>query len=42
MGGFGTSLAGEEIWQIVAFLRAEAQRVKSADANKAKQDDEPW
>jgi mono/diheme cytochrome c family protein len=41
MGGFGTSLAGEDIWQIVAFLRAEAQRVKSADA-KAKQDEEPW
>lgn len=41
MGGFGTSLAGDDIWQIVAFLRAEAQRVKSADA-KAVQDEEPW
>lgn len=41
MGGFGTSLAGDDIWQIVVFLRAEAQRVKSADA-KAVQDEEPW
>lgn len=42
MGGFGTSLAGEDIWQIVSFLRAEALRVKSDDADKAKQDEEPW
>ena len=41
MGGFGTSPAAEDIWQIVSFLRMEAQRVKVVDS-KAKQDDDAW
>lgn len=38
MGAFGAALGAEEIWQIVAFLREEAVRVKAAD--KAHVDDE--
>jgi len=38
MGAFGAALSAEEIWQIVAFLREEAVRVKAAD--KARVDDE--
>lgn len=41
MGGFGTSLSGDEIWQIVAFLREEARRVKAAAA-AGKDDDHLW
>lgn len=39
MGGFGLSLKQEEIWQIIAFLREEALRVRAAD-KVAKDDDE--
>lgn len=38
MGAFGAALSDEEIWQIVAFLREEAVRVKAAE--KAGVDDE--
>jgi mono/diheme cytochrome c family protein len=41
MGGFGGSLSSDEIWQVVAFLRAEARRVK-ADASKRSADDDLW
>lgn len=40
MGGFGTSLSSDEIWQIISFLREEARRVKAAAATN--EDDEPW
>lgn len=39
MGAFGGSLSADEIWQIVTFLRAEAQRVKAASQKES--DDEP-
>lgn len=39
MGGFGGSLSETEIWQIVTFLRAESQRAKAADRQRA--DDVP-
>lgn len=39
MGGFGLALKQDEIWQIVAFLREEALRVKAAE-KIAKDDDE--
>lgn len=32
MGAFGKAMSAEEIWQIVTFLRAEAVRVKAAEA----------
>lgn len=41
MGAFGASLGADEIWQIVSFLRAEALRVKAAEA-KADEGDEMW
>lgn len=41
MGGFGGSLSSDEIWQIVAFLRAEAQRVK-AESSKHSAEDDLW
>jgi mono/diheme cytochrome c family protein len=39
MGGFAGALSETEIWQIVTFLRAESQRVKAADRQRA--DDVP-
>jgi mono/diheme cytochrome c family protein len=42
MGGFGTSLEAEDIWQIVSFLRMEAQRVKVADSKAKHDDDDAW
>ncbi|MDZ5460906.1 c-type cytochrome [Azohydromonas lata] len=39
MGGFGGSLSETEIWQIVTFLRAESQRAKAAERQRA--DDVP-
>lgn len=39
MGGFGQALSEAEIWRIVAFLRAEALRVKQSD--RARVDDPP-
>ena len=39
MGGFAGALRETEIWQIVTFLRAESQRVKAADRQRA--DDVP-
>lgn len=41
MGAFGTSLTGEEIWQIVTFLREESRRVKAAEAKQV-DDDHTW
>jgi cytochrome c oxidase cbb3-type subunit 3 len=38
MGGFGLSLTGDEIWQVITFLREEARRVKLADAKKSDDD----
>lgn len=34
MGAFGKALSAPEIWQIVAFLRAEASRVAAADRQR--------
>lgn len=42
MGGFGMALKQDEIWQIIAFLRAEAQRVRRAETASKSADDEPW
>ncbi len=42
MGGFGPALKPEEIWQIVAFLREEAKRVKAAEKAKAGAEDDLW
>lgn len=39
MGGFGQALSEAEIWRIIAFLRAEALRVKQSD--RARVDDPP-
>lgn len=39
MGAFGGSLSEAEIWQIVTFLRAESQRVKATERQRA--DDVP-
>lgn len=39
MGGFGQALSDTEIWQIIAFLRSEAVRVKASE--KAKSNDPP-
>ncbi len=36
MGAFGKSLSAQEIWQIVAFLRAEAKRVAAAEGTRKK------
>ena len=42
MGGFGAALSQQEIWQIVAFLREEAKRVKAAEKSKAGAEDDLW
>ena len=42
MGGFGPALKPEEIWQIIAFLREEAKRVKAAEKAKAGAEDDLW
>ncbi|MCB1930239.1 MAG: cytochrome c [Rhodocyclaceae bacterium] len=34
MGAFGKTLSSQEIWQVVAFLRAEARRVAEADRKR--------
>jgi mono/diheme cytochrome c family protein len=39
MGGFGNSMSGDEIWQIVAFLRAEAKRAQAEAARHSGEDD---
>ena len=39
MGGFGGALSDTEVWQIIAFLRAESVRVKAAELQKT--DDVP-
>lgn len=36
MGAFGKALSAQEIWQIVAFLRAEARRVAAAAGARKK------
>ncbi len=41
MGGFGSSLSQEEIWQIVTFLRAEGKRVKAVPASDS-DDEQIW
>jgi mono/diheme cytochrome c family protein len=41
MGSFALILEPDEIWQIITFLRAEAQRVKAA-AKKNTDDDSNW
>lgn len=40
MGGFGGALSEQEIWQIIAFLRAESIRVKANE--KARSDEPPF
>jgi mono/diheme cytochrome c family protein len=42
MGGFGLSLKQEEIWQVIAFLRQEALRVKAAEKNAVDEDEIPY
>jgi mono/diheme cytochrome c family protein len=42
MGGFGLSLKQEEIWQVIAFLRQEALRVKAAERNPVDEDEIPY
>jgi mono/diheme cytochrome c family protein len=42
MGGFGLSLKPDEIWQIVAFLREEALRVKAAEKIVNDDDEIPY
>jgi len=42
MGGFGLSLKQEEIWQIIAFLRQEALRVKAAEKKAVDEDEIPY
>jgi len=34
MGAFGKALSAQEIWQVVAFLRAEAKRVAAAEGRR--------
>ena len=34
MGAIGKTLSSQEIWQVVAFLRAEARRVAEADRKR--------
>ena len=41
MGAFGGALAGDEIWQIITFLREESRRVKAAEAKQVN-DDHNW
>lgn len=41
MGAFGSSLSGDEIWQVITFLREEARRVKAATGS-AGDDDHLW
>lgn len=43
MGAFGQALGGEQIWQIITFLRAEAQRVAAAEKDrKADREADLW
>lgn len=43
MGAFGAALSGDQIWQIISFLRAEAQRVAAAEKNrKASPESDLW
>lgn len=41
MGSFALILEPDEVWQVITFLRAEAQRVKAA-AKKNTDDDTNW
>lgn len=40
MGAFSGALSEDQIWKVVSFLRAEAVRIKEADATKKKNPEE--